>query len=57
MGLVIMGGLAISTVLTSLLLPTTATLSEDIFGALGRLPGRLLQSIRRILLKQQQESI
>jgi HAE1 family hydrophobic/amphiphilic exporter-1 len=48
MGLVIMGGLAISTVLTSLLLPTTATLSEDLFAGLGRLPGRL----RRLLFSR-----
>ncbi|HPF69704.1 MAG TPA: efflux RND transporter permease subunit, partial [Candidatus Krumholzibacteria bacterium] len=43
MALVIMGGLAVSTFLTSVLLPTTAALSEDIFGWLGRLPGRLLR--------------
>ncbi len=36
MALVIMGGLVVSTFLTGLLLPTTASLSEDIFGALGR---------------------
>jgi multidrug efflux pump subunit AcrB len=36
MALVIMGGLFVSTFLTSVLLPTTASLSEDIFGAFGR---------------------
>ncbi|MFH1680560.1 MAG: efflux RND transporter permease subunit [Candidatus Eisenbacteria bacterium] len=34
MALVIMGGLAVSTFLTSILLPTTATLSEDLFAGL-----------------------
>ena len=42
MALVIMGGLAVSAFLTSVLLPTTATLAEDIFGWLGNLPRRLL---------------
>lgn len=41
MALVIMGGLLLSTFLTSILLPTTATLAEDIFGWVGRLPGRV----------------
>jgi HAE1 family hydrophobic/amphiphilic exporter-1 len=41
MALVIMGGLAVSTFLTSVLLPTTAALSEDVFGWLGRQMGRL----------------
>ncbi len=36
MALVIMGGLVVSTFLTTLLLPTTATLSEDGFAAVGR---------------------
>ncbi len=36
MALVIMGGLAVSTFLTTVLLPTTASLSEDIFGWFGR---------------------
>ncbi|MGK2858947.1 MAG: efflux RND transporter permease subunit [Thermoanaerobaculia bacterium] len=35
MAFVIMGGLALSTVLTTVLLPTTATLAEDGFGWLG----------------------
>ncbi len=42
MALVIMGGLAVSAFLTSVLLPTTAALSEDIFSWLGGLPRRLL---------------
>ena len=33
MALVIMGGLVVSTFLTTVLLPTTATLAEDAFGA------------------------
>jgi HAE1 family hydrophobic/amphiphilic exporter-1 len=37
MALVIMGGLVVSTFLTTVLLPTTATLSEDIIGGLIRL--------------------
>jgi HAE1 family hydrophobic/amphiphilic exporter-1 len=41
MALVIMGGLFVSAFLTSVLLPTTATLAEDGFGAIGRLPGKL----------------
>jgi HAE1 family hydrophobic/amphiphilic exporter-1 len=36
MALVIMGGLAISTVLTTLLLPTTVCLTEDALGGIGR---------------------
>jgi HAE1 family hydrophobic/amphiphilic exporter-1 len=36
MALVIMGGLAVSTFLTSVLLPTTATLAEDGSALLGR---------------------
>jgi HAE1 family hydrophobic/amphiphilic exporter-1 len=36
MALVIMGGLAVSTFLTSVLLPTTATLAEDGTALLGR---------------------
>lgn len=47
MALVIMGGLAVSAFLTSVLLPTTATLAEDVFGALGALPGRLRRRLRR----------
>ena len=46
MALVIMGGLAVSTFLTSVLLPVTAALSEDVFGWLGRLPRRLLSGRR-----------
>ncbi len=40
MALVIMGGLFVSTFLTSVLLPTMATTVEDVFGRLGRLPRR-----------------
>ncbi|MFN2369586.1 MAG: efflux RND transporter permease subunit [Candidatus Krumholzibacteriia bacterium] len=47
MALVIMGGLAASAFLTSLLLPVTAALSEDMFGWLGRLPGRLVPRRKR----------
>jgi HAE1 family hydrophobic/amphiphilic exporter-1 len=36
MALVIMGGLAVSTFLTSVLLPTNTTLVEDGFGLVGR---------------------
>ena len=36
MALVIMGGLVVSTFLTSVLLPTTATLAEDGFALVGR---------------------
>lgn len=42
MALVIMGGLAVSTLLTAILLPATASLSEDFFAALGRFPTRFL---------------
>ncbi|MEE4272034.1 MAG: efflux RND transporter permease subunit, partial [Thermoanaerobaculales bacterium] len=40
MAIVIMGGLVVSTFLTTLLLPTTAALSEDVFAAIGRFIGR-----------------
>jgi HAE1 family hydrophobic/amphiphilic exporter-1 len=43
MALVIMGGLVVSTFLTSILLPTLAALSEDGFDALGRLPRRIFR--------------
>ena len=36
MALVLMGGLMVSTFLTTVLLPTTASLSEDIFGWFGQ---------------------
>jgi hypothetical protein len=36
MALVIMGGLLVSTFLTSVLLPTTASLAEDGFALVGR---------------------
>jgi HAE1 family hydrophobic/amphiphilic exporter-1 len=42
MALVIMGGLAVSTFLTSVLLPTTITLTEDIWAWPRRLAGRLV---------------
>ncbi len=52
MALVIMGGLAVSTFLTSVLLPTTASLSEDMFAWLGRMLlwlGRMLTwPVRRL---------
>jgi HAE1 family hydrophobic/amphiphilic exporter-1 len=47
MALVIMGGLAVSTFLTTVLLPTTATLAEDLAGGAGRLAGRLVPGRRR----------
>ncbi len=43
MALVIMGGLLVSTFLTSVLLPTTASLSEEFCASLGRLLQRLLR--------------
>jgi hypothetical protein len=46
MAIVIMGGLLVSTFLTSLLLPPTAALSEDIFAAVGRLATRLWHALR-----------
>jgi hypothetical protein len=36
LGLIIMGGLVVSTFLTSVLLPTTASLAEDGFALVGR---------------------
>lgn len=51
MALVIMGGLAVSAFLTSVLLPVTAALSEDMFGWLGRLPGRVLARARRVAVR------
>jgi HAE1 family hydrophobic/amphiphilic exporter-1 len=41
MALVIMGGLFVSAFLTSVLLPTTASLAEDAFALLGRIPRKL----------------
>ena len=46
MALVLMGGLFVSTFLTAVLLPTTATLSEDLLGWIGRAPGRLWRRLR-----------
>lgn len=46
MAYVIMGGLLVSTVLTTVLLPASASLSEDLFAGLGRLPGRLWRRVR-----------
>ena len=43
MALVIMGGLLVSTFLTAVLLPTTASIAEDI----GNLPKKLWNKIRR----------
>jgi HAE1 family hydrophobic/amphiphilic exporter-1 len=48
MALVIMGGLAVSTLLTLLLLPTTVTLVEDAQRAMGRAGGRLLRFVPRL---------
>jgi hypothetical protein len=45
MALVIMGGLVVSTLLTTVLLPTTATLIEDAFAALGRGLGRAWRGV------------
>ncbi len=45
MALVIMGGLAVSTILTAVLLPATASLAEDVFGAGGRLIGALIRRV------------
>jgi len=47
MALVIMGGLFVSAFLTTLLLPPTATLAEDGFAALGRLPRKLASVFKR----------
>jgi HAE1 family hydrophobic/amphiphilic exporter-1 len=47
MALVIMGGLAVSTFLTSVLLPTTACLSEDVFAWIGRISARAVRFGRR----------
>ena len=52
MALVIMGGLLVSTFLTTVLLPTTATLSEDMFQVIGRglnKVGRGLDRATRVL--------
>ncbi|MEE9270614.1 MAG: efflux RND transporter permease subunit [Candidatus Krumholzibacteria bacterium] len=46
MALVIMGGLLVSTFLTSVLLPTSTTLIEDFFSWMGRKMVRLLQLLR-----------
>jgi HAE1 family hydrophobic/amphiphilic exporter-1 len=46
MALVIMGGLTLSTFLTLVLLPSTATLTEDGFAWVGRQVGRLAVVVR-----------
>ena len=46
MALVVMGGLAVSTVLTALFLPTTATLVEDFFTGCARLVSLLTRPFR-----------
>jgi HAE1 family hydrophobic/amphiphilic exporter-1 len=46
MAFVIMGGLVVSTFLTTLLLPTTAALSEDGFAAIGRWIGKAWRFIQ-----------
>jgi HAE1 family hydrophobic/amphiphilic exporter-1 len=43
MALVVIGGLSVSSFLTTVLLPTTATLVEDSFWMAGRLWGRMAQ--------------
>jgi len=48
MALVIMGGLAVSTFLTAILLPVSASLSEDMFSAIGRGPGAAARLARRL---------
>ncbi len=54
MALVIMGGLALSTFLTSVLLPTTACLSEDLFSWIGGTPARLVRLVRAPLRRPSQ---
>jgi HAE1 family hydrophobic/amphiphilic exporter-1 len=51
MALVIMGGLAISTILTTVLLPTTVCLTEDALGAIGRFGRRLARSFRGAVVR------
>ena len=48
MALVIMGGLLVSTFLTSVLLPTSTSLIEDLFERAGRLMVRILRLLRII---------
>jgi hypothetical protein len=45
MAFVIMGGLVVSTFLTVILLPVTASLSEDMFAWFGRLPGHAVRFV------------
>ncbi len=47
MAFVLMGGLAVSTFLTAVLLPTTATLVEDAFSLGGRAIGKTARFLRR----------
>jgi HAE1 family hydrophobic/amphiphilic exporter-1 len=51
MALVIMGGLLISTILTTLLLPTTVCLTEDALGAVARLGRWSARSVRGAVLR------
>lgn len=47
MAFVIMGGLAVSTFLTAILLPVSAIVSEDLFSSIARAPGALFRWIAR----------
>ena len=51
MALVIMGGLFVSTFLTAVLLPTTASLVEDFFGRIGRMFHRPNETVERPIKK------
>ncbi|MGQ0720260.1 MAG: efflux RND transporter permease subunit [Candidatus Eiseniibacteriota bacterium] len=51
MALVIMGGLIISTILTTILLPTTVCLTEDALGAISRFSRWLARSFRGVVLR------
>jgi len=53
MALVIMGGLAISSILTTILLPTTVCLTEDVAGWVGRLFGRMGRAVAGLFGRRQ----
>ncbi|MFQ5511366.1 MAG: efflux RND transporter permease subunit [Candidatus Krumholzibacteriia bacterium] len=54
MALVIMGGLVVSTFLTAVLLPTSASLIEDLFDRIGRI---LLWTLRRLRIMPRRRTV
>jgi hypothetical protein len=56
-GIVIVGGLALSTFLTSVLLPTNATIVEDFFSWLGRALRWVGRFVERVVLRRRSREV